>query len=114
MAKYLIIKTTPTNVRTGGRFLVSADNILSITTDTYVRIIYAGGIVVQINFITPAIKTGDDGVATYFTQMVRSLQESSNATLEIPNIIPNSFDNVGNPIKVQDITTCLFTTACVP
>jgi hypothetical protein len=111
MSKYLIIKTTPTNVNTGGRYPVSADNILSIVNGVGLQIIYAGGIVITIDMVV-SLKAGDEGAVTYFTSRIKSLQESSNNTLEIDNIIPNVYDGAGQPIKIAGVDVCVYTAAC--
>tara|TARA_R100001443_G_C3362582_1_gene179324 strand:- start:2345 stop:2680 length:336 start_codon:yes stop_codon:yes gene_type:complete len=111
MSKYLIVKTTPDNVNTGGRYPISADNILSIINGLGLQIVYAGGIVVKVTMVEN-LKVGDEGAVTYFTSRIKSLQESSNNTLEIDNVIPNVYGGSGNPMKIASIDLCLYTAAC--
>tara|TARA_R100001510_G_scaffold56395_1_gene61856 strand:- start:2501 stop:2839 length:339 start_codon:yes stop_codon:yes gene_type:complete len=109
MSKYLIVKTTPTSGNSGGRYPVSADNILTIVSGVDLSIVYAGGVVVKITMIEN-IKIGDEGVASFFTSRIRTLQESANSTIEVNNIIPNVYAASGNAMKVASISSCVLAT----
>lgn len=120
--KYLIVRTRCATqaTGTGGEYMLAIDNIQTIIGGDYISVVYAGGVVVKLEFANidaTAVNLDPhrEGVVSYLTNSAIRLLESNDVSFKVPYKFPQAFGSTGEQMYLNKVRVCVLdpgTSAC--